>query len=439
MLSRNALHRLIPQSETTYDVIVAGGGPAGLGAALAAATNGAKTLLVEARSFFGGVAAVAMWMPINRVLLDGGKRGGVHDMFVAKLRALGADAAVEGKSDMINGDGLDVHPDYLSLAAYELLEKTGCHYRLYSPAIDVVMDDAASRGPTVRGIVVQDKSGPQTFLAHTVVDATGDGDVAYRAGAEIMEGREEDGRHMPVSLVFALTNVNVERALAFKSQEPAAWKALLADAASEGYHTAPWYSLDRTTIPGVLNVNNGAYTDLGNIDATQSAELTVAERFGVQVAIDFVRLARDKQIPGLENCCLMRTGAHVGVRDTRRIVGEYVLTVEDARGGTEFEDVVARKYGAIDANQLYIGEMHSGFAYPYRSLLPIRIENLLVAGRCGSATFLGHAAGKSMGNMMALGQAAGSAAALCAAQNVSPRELDVKQLQNVLRAMGAQL
>jgi len=189
----------------------------------------------------------------------------------------------------------------------------------------------------------------------------------------------------------------------------------------------------------VLNVNNGAYFDLGNIDATKSDELTVAERYGVQVAIDFVRLAREKQIPGLEQCYLMRTGAYVGVRDTRRIVGEYVLTVEDARGGAEFEDVVARKYGAIDANQLYIGKMHSGFAYPYRSMLPVRIENLLAAGRCGSATFLGHAAGKSMGNMMALGQAAGTAAALCARQSVTPRELDVKQLQSVLRSMGAQL
>jgi hypothetical protein len=272
-----------------------------------------------------------------------------------------------------------------------------------------------------------------------VVDATGDGDVAYRAGADMMVGREEDGRHMPVSLVFAIANADVERALTFKSEQGAAWNALIQEAASEGYHTAAWYSLDRTTIPGVLNVNNGAYVELGNVDGTKSAELTVAERLGVRVAVDFVRLAREKGIPGLEDCYLVRTGAHVGVRDTRRIVGEYVLTVEDAREGAEFEDVVARKYGAIDANQLFIGEMHSGFAYPYRSLLPVRIENLLAAGRCGSATFLGHAAGKSMGNMMALGQAAGTAAALCAAQGVTPRELDVAQLQSVLRAMGAQL
>jgi hypothetical protein len=434
MLTRDIVQRLIPESDAKYDVVVAGGGPAGLGAAMAAATNGAKTLLLEARSVFGGVAAVAMWMPINRLTLDGGKRGGVHDLFVDKIRGYGAVAYAEGRSDSINGDGLDVHPEYLRLAAFDLLEEVRCHYRLYSPVTGVVMD-----GPALRGVVATAKEGCQTFLAQTVVDASGDGDVAYLSGAEMVEGREEDGVHMPVSLVFALANVDVERALAFKAGQRDQFNALVAEAADEGYHTAAWYSFDRTTIPGVINVNNGAYVDLGSIDGKKSRDLTVAERMGIQVAVDFCRLARAKQMPGLENCHLMRTGAHVGVRDTRRIVGEYVLTVEDARTGAEFEDVIARKYGAIDANQLFIGEMASGFAYPYRSLLPKRVENLLVAGRCGSATFLGHAAGKSMGNMMALGQAAGTAAALCSAEGVRPRELDVGRLQAALRSMGAHL
>jgi glycine/D-amino acid oxidase-like deaminating enzyme len=433
-LSRHDVQKLIPGGDAEYEVIVAGGGPAGLGAALASATNGAKTLLLEANSFFGGVAAVALWMPINRVMLDGGRRGGVHDQFVDRIRAFGPEACVEGKSDFINGDGLDVHPEYLRLAAFELLEESGCHYRLYSPATDVIL-----QGNVVQGLVTTSKDGQQTFRARVVVDATGDGDVAYRAGAEMVEGREEDGRHMPVSLVFAVANVDVERALAFKANERERFNAILRKAAEEGYHTAAWYSFDRTTIPGVINVNNGAYVDIGNVDGTKSGDLTIAERMGVRVAVDFVRLARAERVPGLEDCHLMRTGAKVGVRDTRRIVGEYVLTVEDARTGAEFEDVVARKYGAIDANQLFIGEMKSGFAYPYRSLLPKGVENLLVAGRCGSATFLGHAAGKSMGNMMALGQAAGVAAALCCAQQVSPRELDVGRLQDVLRSMGAPL
>jgi hypothetical protein len=244
---------------------------------------------------------------------------------------------------------------------------------------------------------------------------------------------------MPVSLVFAIANVDEDRFLEFRADHRSELDAILHRGADEGYCTAAWYSFDRTTIPGVLNVNNGAMVGIGNIDATRSQDLTVAERMGIQVAIDFVRLARAKRIPGLEACHLMRAGAHVGVRDTRRIVGEYVLTVEDARTGPEFEDIVARKYGAIDANQLFIGEMKSGFAYPYRCLLPRRIDNLLVAGRCGSATFLGHASGKSMGNMMELGQAAGVAAALCCTKNVTPRQLDVTSVQAVLASMGVNL
>jgi hypothetical protein len=244
---------------------------------------------------------------------------------------------------------------------------------------------------------------------------------------------------MPVSLVFTLANVGVERFLAYYENNRDQCLDILENAKQEGYAVAAWYAFDRTTIPGVLNVNNGALHDIGNIDGTKASELTIAERMGIQVAQDFIRIARENNVPGLENCFLMRVGAHVGVRDTRRLIGEYVLTLEDALNAPEFPDVVARKYGAIDANQLFIGPMSSGFGYPYRSLLPRRIENLLVAGRCASATFLGHAAGKSMGNMMEVGQAAGVAAAMCASSRIRPRELEVAQLQRVLIGMGVHL
>ena len=434
MVSRAALERLIPESGQAYDVVVAGGGPAGIGAAVAAARNGAKTLLLEARSFFGGVAGVAPWMPMNRLLLNGGPRGGVLDLFVEKVKAHGSDAYTAGRHNSVDGDGLDIHPEFLKLAIFELLEENGVHYRLHSPVTGVLMD-----GDRVTGVVVTGKGRKHEFPARVVVDASGDGDVAYLAGAEMVEGREEDGRHMPSTLLFTLANVDVDRLLEYWQDSRQEFRALIQAAAREGYSVAPWYSFDRTTLPGVVGVNNGALIDIGEIDATRPRDMTIADRLGLEVAHDFVRLARDKRIPGLENCYLLSTGATVGVRDTRRIVGEYVLTLEDAQTGPEFEDVVARKYGAIDAVQLFQGRMKSGFAYPYRCLLPKRIDNLLVAGRCGSATFLGHAAGKSMGNMMEIGQAAGAAAALCSQKDIAPRQLDVKELQAVLVSMGAKL
>jgi hypothetical protein len=434
LISRYELEQAIPSSGQRYDVIIAGGGPAGLGAALASSMRGAKTLLLEARSFFGGVAAIAMWMPMNRLMFDGGKRGGVHDLLVEKIKSYGVPAYTPGRQDMINGDGLNIHPEYLRLASLELLEEQHCHYRLYSPVTGVTMD-----GYKVTGVVTTSKDGQQTFAANIVVDTTGDGDVAYYAGAEMVMGREEDGRSMPTSLVFALANVDVERLMAFLENEGERYKHILDEAKMEGYAVAAWYSFDRTTIPGVVNVNNGALHDIGNIDGTKASELTIAERMGIQVAHDFIVFAREKKIPGLEDCHLMRVGAYVGVRDTRRLVGEYVLTLDDALHAPEFPDIIARKYGAIDANQLFIGPMHSGFGYPYRSLLPRHIDNLLVAGRCASATFLGHAAGKSMGNMMEVGQAAGVAAALCCTQKSSPRNLDVSLLKCVLKEMGVHL
>jgi hypothetical protein len=254
----------------------------------------------------------------------------------------------------------------------------------------------------------------------------------------------ESGDFMPVTLGFALAAVEEEALFGFLEEGREALVRIIEEAHGEGYAVADWYSFDRTTVPGVVSVNNGGLRDIGRIDPTSAGDLTLSERAGIQVAVDFVRLARAKGVPGLGRCHLVRTGAAVGIREARRIIGEYVVTLDDARKAPEFDDVVARRYGALDGGGLPAGKgladaMVSGHGFPYRALLPKGVDNLLVAGRAASATQLGQAAGKSMGNMMALGQAAGVAAALAAEADQSPKDIDVKLIQERLASMGVRL
>ena len=172
---------------------------------------------------------------------------------------------------------------------------------------------------------------------------------------------------------------------------------------------------------------------------TRPEDRTIAERMGVQAAVDFANFARKLKMPGMEDCHLVRAGYQAAVRDTRRIAGEYLITHEDALNAPEFEDIVSRRYGFIDAVGYYQAEMVSGHAYPYRCLLPLHVEGLLVAGRCASATHLGFASGRGMGECMGMGQAAGVAAALSIEQGVMPREVDVPRVQAFLRNMGVKI
>ncbi len=439
-LERTQVERHIAAQGEAFDVIVAGGGPAGIGAALASVTNGAKTLLLEEKAFFGGVAAVSGWMPFNRLLLNGGSRGGVHELFVAKLRSLGPDAWREGRKSWVDGDGMHIHPDYLRLAVLELMEQTGCKYRLHSPVTDVV-----KAGNRVAAVVCDGKYGRAQYPAKAFVDATGDGDVAFHAGAEMRMGRETDGMFMPVTLGFVIGNVDEDRLFAaLQSEGHAAYTDRIKAAEADGYSVSMFYSFDRTTIPGLVSVNNGGQRNLGVVNAVDLVDLNMAERTGLQVAVDFVRICREKRMPGLEDCRLVRTGAALGVRETRRIVGDYTVTLEDAQQDRHFEDVVAVRYGTIDPGGLkesseFHGTIKNGNEYPYRAMLPKGIEGLLVAGRCASLTHIGLTVCKSMGNMMGIGQAAGVAAALSAAADVTPRRLGFAVVQKRLAEMGVAL
>jgi hypothetical protein len=265
-------------------------------------------------------------------------------------------------------------------------------------------------------------------------------------------GAADTGWRPPVTVAWALSNVDVDRLYAWLEggveldrHQFKAFNDLLAAYREQGYNLPGWIGFNRTTVPNVISINNGTSLDL-QLDCSLSASLTLVEKMAIDQALDFVRFAREKQLPGLENAYLMRTGGYAMARDTRRLVGEYRFDDADVMQGTQFEDAVASKYGGSDPvrGQRPYTAIKQGALFPYRSLLPRSpqeggVEGLLVAGRCSSATMLGHYGGKSMGNMISLGQAAGVAGALCAKLNTLPRALDCRLIQDKLDEMGVSL
>ena len=456
--STTKLYPRSPKQDQVYDVIVAGGGPAAIGAALGAAMNGASTLVLEARSQFGGTATAAMWMEINFLFKDNDEtdRGGVHTVLVDAIRQWGPDASIPGRrTPSLPGSGgnLDVHPEYLKKVIFCLFERYGVDYQLYSPVVDVVVE-----GDRLTGVVIAAKEGRVTYRGKTIIDATGDGDVAYLAGCEMeTEGDPDTGWRPPVTVAWAICNVDTERLFEWLDGDIEldriqykGFNELLAEyrVPSErgpGYNLPGWIGFNKTTLPGVVSINNGTSVDL-KLDCSRSETLTLMEKMAIDQAIEFVRFAREKKLPGLEEVYLMRTGGYAMARDTRRLVGEYRFDGKDVMEGTQFEDAVASKYGGSDpvGQQRPYTAIKQGALFPYRSLLPRApqnggVEGLLVAGRCSSATMLGHYGGKSMGNMISVGQGAGVAAALCAQLDTLPRQLDYRLIQEKLDEMGVSL
>ena len=442
--------------EHEYDVIVCGSGPAGLGAAMSAKICGADVLLLESSNLPGGVICAIPWMSINRLLTDGKKRSKAHDALVRHIFKYGKVAAYPYITDIKDGHSICPHVEYAELAIYDMLEEAGIDYKMFSPVVDVVKENNI-----VIGVVVHEKRGNVYYKGKVVIDATGDGDVAAAAGCEYMEKSEDNGLHMPITLGFSLGGVDKEKFFAWFNARKTDMtipnkgnslgdntdKSHLRSSFSEDFnevifeaeknkdlYIAAWYCFLEGSLPGIVGVLHGAWKGQSlESSGINSADMTAARRNGLKVAVDLIRILKEFNVPGMENCFLDKVTTNMGVRDTRRIVGEYVLKFEDTQSDNAFEDTIARKYGFIDANQVFMGTMFQGFSYPYRSLVPKDVDGLLLAGRCGSATFIAHAAGKSMGNMMELGVAAGAAAALSIKTGVQPRNVDITVLRSTLK------
>ena len=276
----------------------------------------------------------------------------------------------------------------------------------------------------VAGVVVATKEGLATIRAKVVIDCTGDADVAYFAGAETMK---EAGNLSPITLCLNLMNVSEEQVRGSNIRR-------IADKAREKYPLIPkGWGLGRVSNGHGFYINHAGTRDLGQFDATDPVQRTEAECVSRRQVLQMVQAMREFGGEELKEIELMGTGTQIGVRETRRVKGQYVLTEKDALQGRKFDDVVAWRSGFLDVGFVRLSKMKI-HDVPYRAILPEKVDGLLMAGRCISATHVAASAGKSMGNCVATGHAAGLAAALSVRKKCMPRDLPVDQLQAALRA-----
>lgn len=416
------------------DVLVVGAGPAGVAAAVCAARQGAKTMLIEQTGDVGGVATTGLMSHWT-----GNTRGGIYEEILNRS----AEADGEWKTAGFNG-GLRqvINPERLKTALLEMLFEAGVKLRLYTFSSEALVKDGR-----VIGVITQSKAGRQAILSKIVIDTTGDGDIAASAGAPYQKGRESDGKMQPMSLMFKVAGVDVERGV-FPGAFEETFELPRGDIQKLGREHLPSPAghvlLYRSTLPGVVTCN---MTNCTGVDGTDPDDLTRAAlvcRRQLDPIVGFLR----EYVPGFERCYLISSASVIGVRETRHFEGLKTLTEEDIRTARVFDDwAVTKASFNFDVHSLTgsgldeTGEQKEfaqteGYTIPYGCLVPKTIDGLLLAGRDISGTHKAHSNFRVMPICANMGQAAGTAAALCTKLGVEPRALDVKLLQEKLLEQG---
>lgn len=407
-----------------YDVIVVGSGPAGMGAAISAGRLGVKTLIIESLGKLGGISTSGMMSHFtgsvgSKLYWEVLKRAGENNQFDKSLTHV-------------------IDPEFLTLTYIEMLEEANVDILLYTTVTDAIMD-----GNTIKGIVCHNKGGFFSYSAKVVIDASGDGDVAYFAGAEYFKGRETDGAMQPTTLMFKIAGVDMEKAVF-----PGAFEALVDTPKGELQslgkkilpHPAGHVLLYESTIPGIVTCN---MTNVIGIDGTSAEDLTKAEilcRKQIPVILDFLR----EYAPGYENCYLISTASLIGVRETRHFKGVKSIHETDITSAMQFDDFVVfdAKFEFDVHNITGAGldetgcqkhfKQKNGYTIPYGCLVPEKIDGLLLSGRNISGTHMAHSSFRSMPICLALGEAGGIAAAIAVKSNILVRDVNPKDIQKYL-------
>lgn len=411
------------------DVLVVGGGPAGIAAALAAARSGARTLVIERHGMLGGVWTAGLLNP----LFDHRGKGFIVDELIRRLQA--ADAWKPWKAAW-GWHCFDVEVMKRTLEAW--CDESGVEFWYHCPVVDAVVEDGR-----VRGAVVEGKWGRRAVLAGAVIDASGDGDLAARAGAAFHHGRDLDGLCQPATLMFEIDGLP-ERF----NQPGSEWLYDAMQAAIQAAGLPYQLPIGRVNYaPWIINLPRQGggtvqHTHIYRLDARDTRAVSRATADARRLAGEAVDIMR--RVPGLEGVRLTATATALGIRECRRVVGGYTLELADLQAGRRFADAVTFGEFAVDIHEPAPGTgVPSGhhaamkpYEIPYRCLVPAGIDGLLTAGRCISGTHEAHASYRVTGTCMGMGQAAGVAAAWAARDRIAPRAIDGAALRNRLTGLG---
>lgn len=436
--------RVVPVMAET-DVMVVGSGPAGLAAALGAAREGVKTMLVERYGCFGGVITQVGVEGIAWYRHEGTiDSEGVGIEFEKRAREIGGPR----KEPQSQSEALDA--EVFKYVADKLVQEAGVIPLLHCLAVEVVME-----GDTIKGIITESKSGRQAILAKRVVDATGDADIACLAGAPYHKMPKDE--IMGVSVMFSCAGVKKERFLEYVKANPSTygdwsknWKMkttgkeddLFSPYLIEPFNQAREDGMiprDLTSIGGTWSTltDAGEATNLNMVymfgyDCTDVWDLTKAEIEGRHQAMLAIEVLR-KYVPGFENAKLRNFGMTLGARDSRKIIGRYNMTGHDVRNQARFEDSIGIFPEFLDGyGVVIIPTTGRYFQVPYGVMVPQKVGNLLVAGRCVAGDKISHAAIRSMMCCTVTGQGAGVAAAVSVKDDVTSSTVDIKRVQKAL-------